>query len=112
MLYRVAQEALLNVAQHASAGRVVVQLERAGSSVVLSIEDDGVGFTKDQARAQFLDGHFGLVGMRERIELGGGVWHLDSAPGHGTSIVASLPFAPVPTALASVPSDIGLEVPA
>jgi len=91
VLYRVAQEALLNAAQHASAGKVCVQLERTGSSVVLSIEDDGIGFTHEQARARLRDGHFGVVGMRERIELGGGSWHLDSTPGRGTRITAMLP---------------------
>ena len=51
VLYRVAQEALLNTARHASAANVCVRLERRDSSVVLSIEDDGVGFTHEQARA-------------------------------------------------------------
>lgn len=91
VLYRVAQEALLNAAQHASAGKVCVQLERTGSSVVLSIEDDGIGFTHEQARTRLRDGHFGVVGMRERIELCGGSWHLDSTPGRGTRITAMLP---------------------
>ena len=91
VLYRVAQEALLNVAQHASASNVCVKLERAGLSVVLSIDDDGVGFTHEQARARLHDGHFGLVGMRERIELGGGSWQLDTSPGRGTRITAMLP---------------------
>jgi signal transduction histidine kinase len=91
MLYRVAVEALLNVSQHSSAKNVCVRLERAGSSVVMSIDDDGVGFSHEQARARLRDGHFGLVGMRERIELGGGRWSLDSTPGRGTRITASLP---------------------
>jgi signal transduction histidine kinase len=91
LLYRVAQEALLNVAQHASAAAVCVRLERTGLSVVLSIDDNGVGFTHEQARARLKDGHFGLVGMRERVELGGGSWELDSTPGRGTRITAMLP---------------------
>ncbi|MDQ1485862.1 MAG: hypothetical protein QOJ62_1555 [Actinomycetota bacterium] len=91
VLYRVAQEALLNVARHASAAHVTVTLKRSESSVVLSIDDDGVGFTQEEARARLRDGHFGLIGMRERIELSGGSWRLDSTPGHGTRISATLP---------------------
>jgi signal transduction histidine kinase len=106
MLYRVAVEALLNVAQHASAKSVSVRLERAGPSVVMSIDDDGVGFTHERARARLRDGHFGLVGMRERIELGGGSWEIDSTPGAGTRITASLPWQTVvPT---PAPPDIEL----
>jgi two-component system NarL family sensor kinase len=91
VLYRVAQEAILNIVRHADAENVRVRLERVGASVVLSIDDDGVGFTTEQARARLRDGHFGLVGMRERIEFGGGTWRLDSEPGRGTRITATLP---------------------
>jgi signal transduction histidine kinase len=57
----------------------------------LSIDDDGVGFTVEHAASRLREGHFGLVGMRERIELSGGTWQLDSTPGGGTTITASLP---------------------
>jgi signal transduction histidine kinase len=110
VLYRVAQEALLNVAQHASAATVCVRLERMGSSVVLSIDDDGVGFTQEQARARLRDGHFGLVGMRERIELGGGHWQLDSSPGQGTRISATLPDDSAVPAPPTPGSDLELAV--
>jgi signal transduction histidine kinase len=91
VLYRVAQEAMLNIVRHASATNVRLRLERVGASVVFSIEDDGVGFTSEQARARLSEGHFGIVGMRERIEFGGGTWRLDSVPGHGTRITAVFP---------------------
>ncbi|MDQ1495027.1 MAG: hypothetical protein QOG69_1510 [Actinomycetota bacterium] len=104
VLYRVAQEALLNVARHASAASVCVTVERCGTSVVLSIDDDGVGFTVEQAASRLREGHFGLVGMRERIELSGGTWQLDSTPGGGTTIRASLPDRSEPT-VACTPSD-------
>ena len=96
LLYRVAQEAVLNTVQHAAASHLSLRLERTGSFVVLSINDDGVGFTEEEARARLLDGHFGLVGMRERIQLSGGTWHLDSVPGHGTRITAAIPDGPLP----------------
>ena len=91
VLYRVAQEALLNVHQHAAAGRVRVRLARRDDATLLSIDDDGVGFDRDEARARMRDGHFGLVGMRERVELAAGSWHLDSTPGSGTRITAVVP---------------------
>lgn len=91
VLYRVAQEALLNIRRHAAARRVGVLLERREGAILLSIDDDGVGFCPDDARARMREGHFGLVGMRERVELAGGGWHLDSTPGSGTRITAILP---------------------
>jgi signal transduction histidine kinase len=112
VLYRVAQEALLNAARHASATNVRVRIERAGASVVLSIDDDGVAFTHEQARARLRDGHFGLVGMRERIELGGGSWQLDSSPGRGTRITATLPDDSAASAPLAPGSDLELGVPA
>jgi signal transduction histidine kinase len=93
-LYRVAQEALLNVRQHAAAHHVQVRLERRDGATMLSISDDGVGFSPDQATARLREGHFGLVGMRERVELAGGKWHLETAPGSGTRITASVPDEP------------------
>jgi PAS domain S-box-containing protein len=91
VLFRVAQQALANVAQHAGAARVGVHLERAGSSTVLRVEDDGRGF--DPVHAQVLAGHggFGLTSMRERVQSVGGRLSVDSGPGRGTSIEARVP---------------------
>jgi signal transduction histidine kinase len=86
VLYRVAQEALLNVARHAEAHCVRVQLVPGTNSLTLLVKDDGVGFSPAVARARRLEGHFGLIGMRERIELEGGLWSLESTPGAGTRI--------------------------
>jgi signal transduction histidine kinase len=94
--YRVAQEAFLNISRHAAARRVRVHLERGPGVALLRVEDDGVGFSADQARTQLQDGHFGLIGMRERVELGGGTWELDSTPGAGTRITATLPDLALP----------------
>jgi signal transduction histidine kinase len=60
-------------------------------SVDLTIRDDGVGFDPAQAARLLNDGHFGLVGMRERAEMGGGRLDLDSRPGHGTTISVAIP---------------------
>ena len=112
VLYRVAQEALVNCARHASATNVRVLLERIGSTVVLTVEDDGIGFTHELARARLRDGHFGLLGMRERIELGGGTWDIDSTPGHGTRINATLPIEIAAQEPSVTTLDLELVVPA
>ena len=82
-LYRIAQEALNNAAKYSRAGRVEVILERRADSVLLVVEDDGVGFDADG------DGNgrgFGLVGMRERAALVGGSLEVESARGQGTTV--------------------------
>jgi signal transduction histidine kinase len=82
--YRIAQEALNNVAKHAHASRVDVMLESRDGSVVLVVEDDGVGF--DQAALPGEERGIGLVGMRERAALIGATLQIESSPGDGTSI--------------------------
>jgi len=89
VVYRVTQEALLNVARHAHAGRIWLELEGVGDRVDLRISDDGVGFEPVPSSVLVRDGHFGLVGMRERVELAGGSWQVDARPGSGVTIRAS-----------------------
>ena len=84
VFYRVAQEALTNVVKHAHASRVDVMLEARDGSVVLIVEDDGVGF--DTGDRQARDRGIGLVGMRERASLIGASLEIESAPGEGTSV--------------------------
>jgi len=82
-LYRIAQEALTNVAKHANASNVEIILERRGSNVLLVVEDDGKGFETGSERS----GHgFGLLGMRERAALVGATLEIESSPGAGTTI--------------------------
>lgn len=85
-LYRVAQEALHNTVKHARARRVRLRLRQEGAEVGLLVTDDGVGF--DPARPH--PGHLGLVSMRERLERLGGRLSLESAPGQGTRVEATL----------------------
>jgi two-component system NarL family sensor kinase len=89
VLYRVSQEALTNVSKHADARRVEISVARQNGSVRLEISDDGKGFAPDEPRDDGM--HFGLLAMRERVEMSGGSWQLDSRPGHGTTIKAVLP---------------------
>jgi signal transduction histidine kinase len=91
-LLRSAQEALSNVGRHAHATRVVVTLSYLGDLVSLDVDDDGVGFATDGAGAGLrADGGFGLIGMRERLTAAGGDLAVESTPGHGTTIAASVP---------------------
>ncbi|MHC1781807.1 MAG: histidine kinase [Anaerolineaceae bacterium] len=86
-LYRVAQEALVNVAKHALASKVNISLTRNEKRITMVIEDNGNGFeVPDIQHGLTATSHFGLVGMRERVSLIGGVWSLDSAPGKGTTV--------------------------
>jgi signal transduction histidine kinase len=87
-LYRVAQEALSNVARHAQARRVDLRLAWDASSgrLDLAIQDDGRGFAPAAIEDLTSQGHFGLAGLRERVALIGGEWRLESAPGQGTTV--------------------------
>lgn len=85
-IYRIVQEALTNASKHGAAKRAVVEISEQDATVHLSVRDDGAGFDPDAET----DG-FGLLGMRERVELLGGRLLLDSTPGNGTTITASIP---------------------
>lgn len=84
-LYRLLQEALVNVEQHAQAQRVVVWLVAARDGVTLSVHDDGVGIGSQRAEGA------GLAGLRERFELIGGRIDLGVPPGGGTIVVGRVP---------------------
>jgi signal transduction histidine kinase len=87
--YRVLQEALTNVARHAGATKVVVELKREESALELLVRDDGVGF--DVRRALGAVSGVGLRGMRERVTLLGGSIQIESRPGQGTVVRARVP---------------------
>ena len=89
VLFRVLQESLTNVARHANATTVDVELRFADDGWVLSIRDDGVGFVVAEG------GGLGLVGMRERVQMLGGRFALTSSPGHGTLIEVRVPAGKV-----------------
>jgi PAS domain S-box-containing protein len=87
-LYRIAQEALTNVAKHSRAGNVEVILERRPDHVLLIVEDDGVGF--DYGETSAAGRGFGLQGMLERAALGGASLEIESAVGKGTTILVRM----------------------
>lgn len=90
LLYRIAQEALVNIAKHARARHVRAVLEERDEGYLVRITDDGVGFSV-QDRARPLPGHLGLSSMRERAEIAGGWWRLETAPGAGTTVEYWIP---------------------
>jgi len=100
LLYRVIQEALTNSARHASAGCVVVDLQRVDDLLRLQIGDDGVGFDPDAIAHGSSPPGLGLLEMRERIEAAQGRFSISSRPGHGTHILATVPVAYAPAAAA------------
>jgi PAS domain S-box-containing protein len=87
-LYRIAQEALTNVAKHARASNVDVILERRADHVLLIVEDNGVGF--DASRLEEESQGFGLLGMHERAALVGATLEIESAAGGGTTILVRM----------------------
>ncbi|HTH36942.1 MAG TPA: PAS domain-containing sensor histidine kinase [Pyrinomonadaceae bacterium] len=89
-LYRIAQEALNNVAKHASATRVSVLLEKRSGMVSMIVEDDGVGFSPDAGETNG-DRGMGILGMKERADLVGGTIEIESSPGVGTTVFARVP---------------------
>lgn len=93
VLFRVCQEALTNVVKHACANRVNVLLTVSFPNVILSIQDDGVGFNLSSFTHGTWDGRrgFGLLGMRERVGLVGGTMRFHTAPGKGTRVRAEIP---------------------
>jgi signal transduction histidine kinase len=91
-LFRIAQEGLANVREHASATKVSVRLEALADGVRLAISDDGDGFdVSNTVVAAARRGRLGLVGMSERVRLLGGSFSLTSSFGSGTQIIATLP---------------------
>jgi NarL family two-component system sensor histidine kinase YdfH len=87
---RIVSEALMNVARHAQAEQVRIGLSRAEERMTISIRDDGIGF--DTAAQTGAEGHYGLLGMRDRARLAGGTLLIISEPGKGTDVVLTLPM--------------------
>jgi signal transduction histidine kinase len=89
-VYRLLQESLTNSWRHAPGGAPLVQVQKIDDQVMVTITDHGAGF---DPHAPAVAGRLGLTFMRERVRLLGGVFEIDSAPGHGTCIRARLPLS-------------------
>jgi signal transduction histidine kinase/YHS domain-containing protein len=91
-LFRAAQEAIHNAQRHGQAQHITVAVHYQPQQVRLTIRDDGAGFNlPEPLDCLAIDGHYGLLGMHERIHHLNGDIHLSSKPGHGTQIVVTLP---------------------
>ena len=88
-LLMVAREAVTNSVLHGAPSKVSVPLRCSGQSLLLEIADDGCGFVAEEI-ARRKDHHFGLKGMKERLERCGGKLEIESTPGKGTRITASI----------------------
>jgi signal transduction histidine kinase len=91
VLFRVAQEALTNVSRHAHASRVEVSIQKLADGIYMKIKDDGKSFEVDRMMRSRGRKHLGLLGMRERLEMVGGLFDVESALGKGTTITALIP---------------------
>ncbi len=91
-LYRVAQEALTNIARHAHARRATVRILKTRDAVRLEVHDNGKSFPTERLLSAKHDGRLGLLGMRERVEMVGGRFSIASDPGKGTTVTAEIPL--------------------
>ncbi|MBI3414720.1 MAG: sensor histidine kinase [Verrucomicrobia bacterium] len=92
ILYRVAQEALTNVSRHAQASRVEISIQKLADSVDMKIKDNGKSFKVEHALNAKGRKRLGLLGMRERLQMVGGSFAVESTPGNGTTITAQIPL--------------------
>ena len=91
--YRLAQEALTNVARHAHASYIKVVVQKRSRTMTMEITDNGRGFEVDRVLIAKGNNRLGVLGMRERVQMVGGQVTLESTPGSGTNIRAEIPVA-------------------
>jgi signal transduction histidine kinase len=92
VLYRVAQESLNNVSRHAKASRVEVSILKQADGIAMHIKDNGKSFQMERVLNAKGRQRLGLLGMRERVEMVGGTFCVEAAPGQGTTIQVEIPF--------------------
>ncbi len=92
MLYRVAQESLTNVTKHAQASLAKVSIQIQSGGICMEISDNGKSFDVKHALGSKRCGALGILGMRERVEMVGGTFTIESAPGKGTTVQVRIPL--------------------
>jgi signal transduction histidine kinase len=94
-LYKAARELLINMVKHAEANTVRVSLVKENDNILLTVEDDGIGFNIHEGRVDIdRPGGFGLFSIRERLSCLGGYLKIESKIGHGTKAVIVTPIKP------------------
>jgi len=88
IFYRIVQESVSNIVKHSGSSEAVVAIRREEDAVTLTIRDDGKGFS---AAGSGGSGGFGLIGLAERVQMLGGTYALDTAPGRGTAVTVTAP---------------------
>ncbi len=92
-VYRFVQEAFTNVQKHAQASRIDMTMVISDEQMTIQIVDDGIGFDMEELKEKMAKGdHFGIIGMRERVEMLEGRFEMNSAPGQGTEINLNIPI--------------------
>ncbi|HEX5397718.1 MAG TPA: sensor histidine kinase [Verrucomicrobiae bacterium] len=92
VLYRVAQEALTNIARHAQASRAEVKIQKLADAICMEIKDNGKGFPAERVQQAKKNQQLGLLGMRERVQMVNGSFSVHSAVGKRTSIRVQIPL--------------------
>ena len=103
VLYRVAQSALTNIAQHAHATKVEAVIDRVPGAIRMEIRDNGRSFDVEQVLFAKRHKRLGLIGTRERVEMVGGFFSIESVPGKGTTIRAEIPVGTLSAAKTGAP---------
>lgn len=112
VIYRISQEAITNVGRHARAESVEVRIRREAKFVQLVVIDDGISFQAGQTPPARGKSRLGLLGMRERVEMIGGSFEIESAPGKGTKIIARIPISKATEKRwLDEPAEISAEIP-
>src|SRR5207302_1738958 len=99
-IFRILQECLTNIAKHAKASKVVVDVGFAADAILLRIVDDGAGFDPSKTPKN----HYGLINMKERARKANGDVTIDSAPGKGTRVELKVKPVPAKLPVAVLPS--------
>ena len=92
VLFRLAQEALINISRHSGAESAEIRMTRTKDAVCMQIRDDGRGFDVSRVMRSNRGRRLGLIGMRERVEMARGTFTIDSSPGNGTILLATFPL--------------------
>ncbi|MCG0274869.1 MAG: sensor histidine kinase [Thermosediminibacteraceae bacterium] len=98
-IFRVIHEAMTNIKKYARASQVIIKVEFLKNKVNVLVRDNGIGFDVEKVFSEKQGTAFGIVGMRERIQLLKGRFEIKSSPGHGTEVFFSVPVAKRPETL-------------